>query len=61
MATLNMNNGTQLTANFNSYENGVLNLTGGSGFSSLAPPPTGVSVVSDTVVNVAIEYVRKLS
>lgn len=61
MATINFNNGTQLTANFATMENNIIQFTGGSGFSSLAPPPTGVQVVSDTVINVPVGYIRKIA
>lgn len=61
MATINMNNGTQLTATFSSMENGVISFTGGSGFSTMAPVPTGVIVVSDSAVNIPFGYIRKIA
>lgn len=61
MATINFPNGTQLTANFASFENGTMSFSGGSGFNSLTPPPTGVKVTSDTTFDVSPGYVRKVA
>lgn len=57
MATLTLNAGPAMTVTaITGIENGTVTLSG-SGFSSYVTPPTGVRVVSDTVIAVPVDRI----